>query len=94
MYVGEMEASGYVGTDEVSLAGLTVKNQTVQVATKLVRPDLMNGYDGIVGLGNFNSYSKYRMVNLGRGYFPKVMILKVWPILHWSRTNRCSVALE
>ena len=59
IYIGEMGASGYKGSDDVTVAGFTVKNQTVEVATQIIRPELMNGYDGVLGLGSRASNGQF-----------------------------------
>jgi hypothetical protein len=56
-YVGEFGASGYGVYDHLTVGGITLTNQTIDVATALVRPDLQVGYDGILGLGLLGSSS-------------------------------------
>ena len=62
-YVGNMGASGYWGTDTVTVGGVTVQGQTVEVANRIfgVRENF-NGADGILGLG-FNGSQGGRLSN-------------------------------
>jgi len=43
-------ASGSVGTDDVTIGGMTVKNQHVELADKLSKSFLEGESDGLLGL--------------------------------------------
>ena len=52
-----MGASGYYGTDHVTIGGITASGQVVEVATSVTGVvSNFDGCDGIVGLG-FNTFA-------------------------------------
>ncbi|WOO80590.1 Aspergillopepsin-1 [Vanrija pseudolonga] len=53
-YADLSTASGTVGTDNVNLGGLVVKNQAVELATQASASFIRNNNDGLVGLGFWN----------------------------------------
>ena len=69
-YAGNMGASGYYGTDDVTIGGITASGQVVEVATAVTGVvSNFDGCDGIVGLG-FNTFAGSKLtVSAGEDEF-------------------------